>query len=155
MILSVFLADPTRLMAQAEALAALDLGGPLARTLRRFLLDLAAEGEVPAAEIVTGKLGRAGLQETVERLSALVRPGDRWVLDPHADPMRLEDALRQAITLQRRERTLHSELRAAERALADENSEANLAWLREIHSQLSSLEGAEADAGDDQVRQGP
>jgi DNA primase len=69
--------------------------------------------------------------------------------------VRLEDALRQAITLQRRARTLHSELRAAERALSDEDSEANLAWLREIHSQLSSLEGAEADAGDDQVRQGP
>jgi DNA primase len=62
--------------------------------------------------------------------------------------LRLEDALRQAITLHRRARTLHSELRAAERALAEGDSEANLAWLREVKNQLSSVEGAEADLDD-------
>ena len=87
--------------------------------------------------------------------SALVRPGDRWVLDPHADPLRLEDALRQAITLHRRARTLHSELRAAERALAEEDNEANLAWLREVQNQLSSVEGAEADLDDSVVHRDP
>ena len=60
--------------------------------------------------------------------------------------MRLADALRQAFILHRRARTLHSELRAAERALAEEESEANLAWLREVQNQLSSVAGAEADA---------
>ncbi len=49
------------------------------------------------------------------------------------------------MTLHRRSRTLHSELRAAERALAEEETEANLAWLREVQRQLSSVEGAEAD----------
>jgi DNA primase len=63
--------------------------------------------------------------------------------------MRLEDAFRQAITLHRRSHTLHTELRAAERALAEETSEANLAWMREVQTQLSSLEGAEADLGGD------
>jgi DNA primase len=91
------------------------------------------------------RLERAGLAQAAERLTALVRPGDRWMLDPHADSLRLEDALRQAITLHRRARTLHSELRAAERALAEEDNEANLAWLREVQNQLSSVEGAEAD----------
>jgi len=91
------------------------------------------------------RLERAGLVQAADRLTALVRPGDRWMLDPHADPLRLEDALRQAITLHRRARTLHSELRAAERALAEEDNEANLAWLREVQNQLSSVEGAEAD----------
>jgi DNA primase len=67
------------------------------------------------------------------------------MLDPHADPMRLEDALKQAITLHRRSHTLHTELRAAERALAEDESEANLAWLREVQTQLTSVEGAEAD----------
>ena len=47
--------------------------------------------------------------------------------------------------MHRRARTLHSELRAAERALAEEDNEANLAWLREVQNQLSSVEGAEAD----------
>ena len=97
------------------------------------------------------RLERAGLTPAADRLTALVRPGDRWMLDPHADPLRLEDALRQAITLHRRARTLHSELRAAERALAEEDNEANLAWLREVQNQLSSVEGAEADLDNEVV----
>jgi DNA primase len=59
--------------------------------------------------------------------------------------LRLADALRQALTLHRRARTLHSELRAAERALAEEETEANLAWMREVQLELSSADGAEAD----------
>jgi DNA primase len=148
MILSALLAHPEHLLAQAETLSELDLSGPEANALRRFLLDLAGEGSALPPEVVKGRLERAGLARTAEHLAARVRPGDHWMLDPGADPMRLEDALRQAITLHRRGRTLHSELRAAERALADDDSEANLAWLREVRSQLSSLEGAEADLDD-------
>jgi DNA primase len=147
-ILSTLLAHPEHLLAQAETLSELDFAGPAANALRRFLLDLAGEGNALPPEIVAGRLGRAGLTRTAEHLTALVRPGDRWLLDRNADPVRLEDALRQAITLHRRGRTLHSELRAAERALADDDSEANLAWLRAVRSQLSSLEGAEADLDD-------
>ena len=71
------------------------------------------------------------------------------MLDPHADPVRLEDALRQAITLHRRARTLHSELRAAERALAEEDNEANLAWLREVQNStvLRRRRGSRPDDG--------
>ena len=58
--------------------------------------------------------------------------------------MRLEDALRRAIILHRKARALHSEFRAAERALA-RRGETNLAWLCEVQSRLSSVEGAEAD----------
>jgi DNA primase len=113
--------------------------------IRSLLLDGAASGEPADILVMQTRLQRAGLAQAAERLTSLVRPGDSWMLDPHADPLRLEDALRQAITLHRRSRTLHSELRAAERALAEEDNEANLAWLREVQNQLSSVEGAEAD----------
>lgn len=56
--------------------------------------------------------------------------------------------MRQAFILHRRARTLHTELRAAERALAEGESEVNLAWLREVQNELYSLEGAEAEADD-------
>ena len=98
------------------------------------------------AGVMQTRMERAGLTSAAEKLTSQVRPGDRWMLDIHADSLRLEDALRQAITLHRRARTLHSELRAAERALAEEDNEANLAWLREVQNQLSSVEGAEADS---------
>jgi len=145
MILCTFLVHPELLQNHAETLADLELEGRSTQMVCSLLLDGAASGEPPNATVVRARLERAGLTPVADRLTGLVRPGDRWMLDPHADPLRLEDALRQAITLHRRARTLHSELRAAERALAEEDNEANLAWLREVQNQLSSVEGAEAD----------
>jgi DNA primase len=146
MILSVLAVHPELLHAHAETLAELDIEGREAAALRALLLDNAGDEEPPDLAVIEARLARAGLAGLVERLAAQVRPGDRWALDPHADPARLADALRQAVTLHRRGRTLHSELRAAERALAEEETDANLAWLREVQHQLSSVEGAEADA---------
>jgi DNA primase len=151
MILGAFLCHPELLHSHAETLAEIDLEGRSARSLRSLLLDEAASGEAADAAVMWARVDRAGLKEAAERLISQVRPGDRWALDPHADRLRLEDALRQAITLHRRQRTLHSELRAAERALAEEDNEANLAWLREVQNQISSAEGAEADMDNEVV----
>jgi DNA primase len=145
MILCTFLVHPELVQNHVETLADLELEGRPTQMVRSLLLDGAASGEPADPAVMKARLERAGLTEAADRLTTLVRPGDRWMLDSHADPLRLEDALRQAITLHRRARTLHSELRAAERALAEEDSEANLAWLREVQNQLSSVEGAEAD----------
>ncbi|MBF9234283.1 DNA primase [Microvirga alba] len=152
MILCAFLAHPELLQNHAETLAELEVEGRGPQALRSLLLDGAASGEPADLAVMQVRLERGGLLPVADKLTALVRPGDRWMLDPHADPMRLEDALRQAITLHRRARTLHSELRAAERALAEEDNEANLAWLREVQNQLSSVEGAEADLDNNVVR---
>jgi DNA primase len=145
LILSVLAVHPELLHAHAETLAELDIEGREAAALRALLLDGAGSEEPPDPAVMEARLARAGLAGLVERLAVGVRPGDRWALDPHADPLRIADALRQAVTLHRRGRTLHSELRAAERALAEEDTDANLAWLREVQHQLSSVEGAEAD----------
>ena len=145
-ILSVLSAHPELLHEHAETLSELDLAGRDAKAARGVLLDCAAGGEGGDPAILAARLARAGLGKAAAELAARVGSGDRWALDPHADPLRLTDALRQAFILHRRARTLHSELRAAERALAEEESEANLAWLREVQNQLSSVAGAEADA---------
>ncbi|MBM6592435.1 DNA primase [Microvirga pudoricolor] len=145
MILGTFLRHPELLHDHAETLAELEFEGRGSQMLCRMLLDGAASGDPAGVEVMQARVERAGLTEITDRMMSVVRPGDRWMLDPHADLLRLEDALRQAITLHRRSRTLHSELRAAERALAEEDNEANLAWLREVQTQLSSVEGAEAD----------
>ncbi|WP_134496382.1 DNA primase [Microvirga pakistanensis] len=144
-IVCIFLTHSDLISKHAETLVDLEFEGRDAQMMRSLLLDSAASGEPADTTVMRARLERAGLTQAADRLNALVRPGDRWMLDPHADPLRLEDALRQAITLHRRARTLHSELRAAERALAEEDNETNLAWLREVQNQLSSVEGAEAD----------
>jgi DNA primase len=47
--------------------------------------------------------------------------------------------------LHRKSRTLHKELRDAERALGTEPSEENLAWLKDVQERLSALAGSEAE----------
>jgi DNA primase len=145
LILGALLAHPELLHGLAEALAELEFETRTSKSLCSLLLDCAADGAAPDPAVVEARLARLGLAEAARRLPEIVRPGDRWALDPHADRMRLEDALRQAFVLHRRAHTLHSELQAAEKALAEEESEGNLAWLREVKNQLSSLEGAEAE----------
>jgi DNA primase len=57
----------------------------------------------------------------------------------------VRESLRQAITLHRRALTLHNELALAQSAFAQDASEANLAWIRDLRSQISALEGTEAE----------
>ena len=48
------------------------------------------------------------------------------------------------VSLHRKSRTLHKELKDAELALGSDPSEENLAWLKDVQARLSALEGAEA-----------
>jgi len=151
-ILGVLAAHPELLERHAETLAEIEFSSREPDALRSALLDCAGSAEAPGQAVVQAivqeRLARVGLLRVVERFTERVRPGDRWALDPHADPVRLEDALRQAIVLHRKARALHTELRAAERALAEEGAETDLERLREVQSQLFSIEGAEADMDD-------
>ena len=144
-ILSILATHPGLLHAHADTLAGADLSEGDARHLGDFLLDYAAHDDGLSSEILAGRIARGGLDAALEGAGARVPPGDRWMLEPSADIARVEDALRQAFILQWRARTLHAELRAAERALAEDGSDANLIWLRDVQTQLSSLDGAEAD----------
>ncbi|TVR10451.1 MAG: DNA primase [Salinarimonadaceae bacterium] len=148
MIVSACVAHPHLLGEHAELLAGLELTSAEARAVLGALLDYASEDDAPDPELVRAALARAGLAAAVDSLADRIVPSLRWILDGFADSVRVADALRQAIILHRRAYTLHSELKAAERALAEDDSEANLAWMREVRTQLSSVEGAEADRED-------
>lgn len=145
LILLALLAHPRLLLQHVETIAALDISGPEARRLRARLLDAAADEEGGDAAALQAAIEASGFGATIANLARLVRHGDRWAIGPEAPWTDVDAMLRQAITLHRRAHTLHSELRAAERALVEEESEANLAWLMDVQAQLSSLEGAEAD----------
>ncbi|GGC82534.1 DNA primase [Chelatococcus reniformis] len=153
LILLVLLAHPRLLARHCEELAEIEFTGAETRKLAAQLIDCAAShhdegGPDPAdglAERLRAQVRRAGLEDALTRLRLLLRPGDTWALDPEADPADAEEMLRQVMVLHRRAGALNSELRAAERALAEDESEANLAWLRDVKMQLTSLEGTEAD----------
>ena len=146
MIVSSLLVHPELLGIEAEDLSELALDDPDAQALRSLLLDQVADSGQPDAEVLESRLRRAGLEEAAVRLASHVRPGDRWALDPHTDPLRLEDALRQAVILHRKAGALNSELRSAERALVADETEANFAWLCDVKARMAVIAGAEADA---------
>jgi DNA primase len=88
------------------------------------------------------------VQEAQSALLAITGPAERQKLTQAADPESVFDSIRQAIVLHHRARTLHSELKAAERALADEATEANFAWIKDVKARLETIEGTEAMSGD-------
>ncbi len=145
MIVASLLVHPELLGIEEEELAALELENADAKALRAFLLDRAADAAIVDPELMGQHLERAGLTDAAARLAALVRPGDRWTLDPHADAQRLATILRQAVILHRKAGTLNSELRQAERALVEDESEANFAWLCDVKERLAVIAAAEAD----------
>ena len=48
------------------------------------------------------------------------------------------------VTLHTKTRTLHKELKEAERALGEDPNDQNYAWLRDVQGRLSALDGTEA-----------
>ena len=52
--------------------------------------------------------------------------------------------LAHVLTLHRRTRTLHKELKSAEQALGSDPNEENFLWLRDVQERLAAVEGTEA-----------
>ncbi len=128
----------------ADEIAELDLSGPAALKLAQALIDMIAGGEVQPDQVAT-RLATPGLRASLAHLDQVIAPADRKKLEPEVDSLTLADAIRQAIVLHRRARTLHSELKAAERALADDMTDANFVWVKDVKARLESVEGTQAD----------
>ena len=91
-----------------------------------------------------------GLLDDVDNLVGQVRFGDKRCLEQAETAqgghfIDISGALQQAMILHRRAVTLHKELMAAERALAEDGSETSLAIIRDLQLQLSALDGMEAE----------
>ena len=67
-----------------------------------------------------------------------------WPAREGAAPEDVRQWWTHVLTLHRKNRTLNKELKEAERALGEELSEQNFAWLQDVRGQLSAFEGTEA-----------
>jgi DNA primase len=67
-----------------------------------------------------------------------------WSVRPEAAAADAGESLRQAFALHRRSLALNRELRAVQALLAENPNERNNARLKDIQTQLSALDGAEA-----------
>lgn len=146
-ILLALASHPALILRCADEIAELALEGPAAERFRQALLDAAFEGTLDEAALAE-RLDQPRVREASVALMAVTGPAERLKLAQEADPESVFDSIRQAIVLHHRARTLHSELKAAERALADEATEANFAWIKDVKARLETIEGTEAMSGD-------
>ena len=111
----------------------------------RAILDAASRTiAVDARRRMRAAITARGLGALLARVEqAITHPSD-W---PAREGAAEEDVSRwwtHVVSLHRKSRTLHKELKDAELALGSEPSEENLAWLRDIQARLAALDGTEA-----------
>lgn len=137
-------AHPALLAAHADELAELDWQGRAALAVCQALLQAVVDGESDAGG-VEGLMANPSVAPAKSALAAVLMPADRARLAPDADSHAVNEMIHQALVLHRRARTLHSELKAAQRAFSEDPSEGNLAWLVDVKGRLSSLDGTGAN----------
>jgi DNA primase len=145
-LLTVF-NHPWLLETDAEQLAGIEFQNSDANMLRRVMLDVTASvppdrvpGNVELRQAVIARNCGAALQRVEEAFAAHAD----WPAREGAASEDVRQWWTHVLTLHHRNRTLNKDLKDAERALGEEPSEQNLAWLLDIKAQLSCLEGTEA-----------
>jgi DNA primase len=143
LILLILINHPDLIDPRVEELATLDLNSPDARALRDALLRFAELNDSNKAKL-RPFLFSLGLDRTIARLEAMAAHSTLWSVRPEAATADAGESLRQAFVLHRRSLALNRELRAVQAMLADNPNERDYARLRDIQTQLSALDGAEA-----------
>ncbi len=146
-VLLALASHPDLVMRCVDEIAELALEGPAAERFRQALLEAAIDGSFDR-EAFARRLEQQRVAEAQAALLAVTGPAERLKLAQTADPESVFDSIRQALVLHHRARTLHSELKAAERALADDATEANFAWMKDVKARLEAIEGTEASSED-------
>jgi DNA primase len=143
LILLAVVNHPWLLETHAEELAELEFRHADGDRLRRAILD-AASGHSLTPAALRAAIAARELGAVLARVEASITHQSDW---PAREGAAQEDVSlwwTHVVSLHRKSRTLHKELKDAEQALGSEPSEENLAWLRDIQARLAALEGTEA-----------
>jgi DNA primase len=143
LMLLAIINHPWLLDTHAEELAELEFRHPDGDRLRRAMLDASSGHALTSAEMRAAIHGRGhgALLARVEL--AITHPSD-WAAREGAAEEDVGLWWTHVVSLHRKSRTLHKELKDAELALGSEPSEENLTWLRDVQGRLAGLDGAEA-----------
>ena len=113
--------------------------------------DLAVDDAAPdvqrrglGREALAGELTRRGFADVLKRIEHTLTPPAVWGARPQAAASDVLLTWKQLIALHRQWHSLTRELKDAETALGQDNTEANYARLRDVKARLASLEGTEA-----------
>jgi DNA primase len=143
LILIAVLNHPWLVHAHAEEFAELEFLHPAADQLRRAILEIAGPTEIET-QALREALAARGLNSALAHVEAAITHASDWPARPGAAAADVTQWWTHIVTLHRKQRTLHRELKDAERALGEDPTDANFAWLRDVQGRLLALEGAEA-----------
>ena len=90
------------------------------------------------------ELTRRGFADLLARVERSITTPSVWGARPEAGSGDVLQTWKQLLALHRQWHSLTRELKDAELALGQDNSEANYSRLRDVKSRLSTLEGTEA-----------
>jgi DNA primase len=129
---------------RAEEFASIEFLNPDADRLRRAILEAALGQGESEPDALRAALQARGLGAVLARVEAAMSHPSDWPARPGASADDVAQFWTHVVSLHRKQRTLNRELKDAERALGEEPTDANLAWLRDVQGRLSALDGAEA-----------
>ena len=144
LIILTLVNHPWLMETHAEELSELEFRHPDADRLRGAILDAAGHGALDA-ETLAGALAARDLTGVLARVEQSLTHHSDWPSRPDAAATDVDRWWTHIVTLHRKSRTLHRELKDAERALGTEPSEENLAWLKDVQERLAALDGSEAE----------
>ncbi len=152
LILQAALNHPWLLHDRLEELSEAEFRHAETRKLKAALIDVLAhrsghefshEEAVERAELVAA-LTRQGFADLIARIERAITTPSVWGARPQAADADVLLTWRQLLALHRQWHSLTRELKDAELALGEDNSEANYARLRDVKARLSAIDGTEA-----------
>jgi DNA primase len=143
LILLAVINHPWLLETHAEELAEIELRHPDADRLRRAMLDTIG-ASVHDRDTMRAALNSLNLGGVLTRVENAMTHGSDWAALSGAAPEDVAAFWTHVLTLHRKSRTLHKELKSAEQALGSEPNEENFLRLRDVQEQLAAIEGTEA-----------
>ena len=150
LILQCLLNHPWLLHDHLEQAAALELPHPEAHRLRAAIIAAFAADHhhspdvAEQSEKLRADLEKSGFSQILQRVDGAITTGAVWAAKAGAARDDVLSTWHQLVSLHRQYHSLLRELKDAELALGEDASEANLAWLRDIKTRLSEMDGTEA-----------
>ncbi|WFU31742.1 DNA primase [Bradyrhizobium brasilense] len=150
LILQSLINHPWLLHDHLEEVAALELGHPEAHKLRAAIIAAFAHDHHHSpdaeeqAEKMRADLEAGGLSPILQRVERAITTQAVWGAQIGAAREDVLSTWRQLVALHQKTHALLRERKDAEAALAEDSSEANLAWLQDIQARMAEADGTEA-----------
>ncbi|QOZ23596.1 DNA primase [Bradyrhizobium sp. CCBAU 51753] len=150
LILQSLINHPWLLHDHLEEVAALELAHPEAHKLRAAIIAAFANDhhhsldEEEQAEKMRADLEAGGFSQVLQRVERAITTQAVWGTQIGAAREDVLSTWRQLVALHQKTHALLREKKDAEAALAEDSSEANLAWLQDIQARMAEADGTEA-----------